>query len=96
MKNRKTNLFLEALRLKNSKIPNVWENQKGDVYMNEQLTKDELGIAATALNAKIRELENELEDWKETGQEKYIEETKIKLQEIRYLQEKLFRMYKFK
>lgn len=63
---------------------------------NEHLTTAELGLAAVSMNAKISELEDVIATYKEAGEKKYIEECEQKLQEVRYLQQKLFRMYKFK
>lgn len=62
----------------------------------EQLTQEELGLAAVSMNAKISELEDAIATYTEVGDKKYIEEEKEKLQEVRYLQQKIFRMYKFK
>ena len=60
----------------------------------ETFAQDELGLIATSLNATIRELEAAVEQSREdaTLQAEY----QSKLSDTKQLQEKAFRMYKFK
>lgn len=62
----------------------------------EQLTQEELELVAVSMNAKIQELEDAIETYKEVGEKKYMEECEQKLEEVKSLQQKLYRMYKFK
>lgn len=71
--------------------------EEGETIMKkEQLTQEELALVAVSMNAKITELEDAVAISKEIGEKKFIEEYEQKLQEVRHLQQKLYRMYKFK
>lgn len=69
--------------------------KRGIQMKKEHLTHDELGLAATGLDAKIQELESAIGIAKIIQDESLLEESRSKLQEYKYLQQKLFRLYKF-